>query len=220
MSCATLVIGGGGFIGAQLCPPDARFPAAVACHRAWPQLRAPRHPIASRGGGVRRRAILVRADSDSTPACCSSGGCAPCLCNGTEDVLRQSARGSARKPAVDRATVFALAAEFGLRLVHVSSGGTVYGEAVAYCRLPKITRTHPISPYGVTKLTLEKYAHLYAVTRGLDVVCLRPANAYGEGQRPFTGQGFIATAMASALRNDPVRHFWYEWCDPGLHPCA
>ncbi len=102
--------------------------------------------------------------------------------------------------------LFALAAEFGLRLVHVSSGGTVYGEA-AILPITEDHATHPISPYGVTKLTLEKYAHLYAVTRGLDVVCLRPANAYGEGQRPFTGQGFIATAMASALRNDPVRIF-------------
>lgn len=102
--------------------------------------------------------------------------------------------------------MFALAAELGLRLALVSSGGTVYGEAAA---LP-ITEEHvtrPISPYGVTKLTLEKYAHLYAVTRGLNVVCLRPANAYGEGQRPFVGQGFIATAMASAMRGEAVRIF-------------
>lgn len=100
--------------------------------------------------------------------------------------------------------LFSLAAEAGVRLVLVSSGGTVYGEAV---RLPIAEEhvTEPISPYGVTKLTLEKYAHLYAVTHGLNVVCVRPANAYGAGQRPFTGQGFIATAMAFAMRGEPVR---------------
>lgn len=102
--------------------------------------------------------------------------------------------------------LFAEAAERGGKVIFVSSGGTVYGEAI---RLPVCEDhpTRPISPYGVTKLTLENYAHLYAVTHGLKFVCLRPANAYGEGQRPFAGQGFIATAMASIMRGDPVRIF-------------
>ena len=102
--------------------------------------------------------------------------------------------------------LFAEVAAKGGKLIFVSSGGTVYGEAT---RLPirEDHPTKPISPYGVTKLTLENYAHLYAVTHGLKFVCLRPANAFGEGQRPFTGQGFIATAMASIMHGQPVRIF-------------
>jgi len=95
--------------------------------------------------------------------------------------------------------LFSEAADMGVKLVLVSSGGTVYGEAN---ELP-IRETHPtkpISPYGVTKLTLENYAYLYAATHGLKFVCVRPANAYGAGQKPFIGQGFIATAMASAMK--------------------
>ena len=102
--------------------------------------------------------------------------------------------------------LFAEVAAKGRRLVLVSSGGTVYGEGVT---LP-ITEDHPtlpISPYGVTKLTLEKYAYLYAVTHGLSVVYVRPSNAFGEGQPPFSGQGFVATAMASAMRGQGVRIF-------------
>lgn len=102
--------------------------------------------------------------------------------------------------------LFSEAASRGVKLVLVSSGGTVYGEAV---KLP-ICETHPtepISPYGVTKLTLENYAYLYAATHGLKYVCVRPANAYGVGQRPFVGQGFIATAMASAMRGMPIKIF-------------
>lgn len=98
------------------------------------------------------------------------------------------------------------AADRGTKLLLVSSGGTVYGEAI---ELP-IRETHPtkpISPYGVTKLTLENYAYLYAATRGLKFVCVRPANAYGVGQRPFVGQGFIVTAMASAMRDVPIKIF-------------
>lgn len=99
--------------------------------------------------------------------------------------------------------LFSEVADRGGKLVLVSSGGTVYGEAI---KLPirEDHPTKPISPYGVTKLTLENYAHLYAVTHGLKFVCVRPANAYGVGQRPFVGQGFIATAMASAMRGQPI----------------
>lgn len=90
------------------------------------------------------------------------------------------------------------------KLLLVSSGGTVYGEA-KHLPIREDHPTKPISPYGVTKLTLENYAHLYAATHGLKFVCVRPANAYGEGQRPFSGQGFIGTAMASALAGKPIR---------------
>ena len=94
--------------------------------------------------------------------------------------------------------LFSEAADRGVKLVLVSSGGTVYGEAI---KLP-ICETHPtkpISPYGVTKRTLENYAYLYAATHGLKFVCVRPANAYGVGQRAFVGQGFISTAMAEIV---------------------
>lgn len=103
------------------------------------------------------------------------------------------------------------------RLVVISSGGTVYGEP---CRLP-IPETHPtnpISPYGITKLAVEKYALMLHRLNGLPAIILRPGNAFGEGQRPFVGQGFIATAMASVLegktltlfgRNGTVRDYIY-----------
>ena len=102
--------------------------------------------------------------------------------------------------------LFSEAADRGVKLVLVSSGGTVYGEAI---ELPigEGHLTRPISPYGVTKLTLENYAYLYAITHGLKFVCVRPANAYGVGQRPFVGQGFIATAMASVMRGLPIKIF-------------
>jgi len=102
--------------------------------------------------------------------------------------------------------LFSELADRGGKLVLVSSGGTIYGEAI---KLPirEDHPTKPISPYGVTKLTLENYAYLYAVTHGLQFVCVRPANAFGVGQRPFLGQGFIVTAMASAMRGIPIKIF-------------
>lgn len=102
--------------------------------------------------------------------------------------------------------LFSEAANRGVKLVLVSSGGTVYGEAENF-PIPETHPTKPISPYGVTKLTLENYAYLYAATHGLKFVCVRPSNAYGVGQRPFIGQGFVATAIASAMKGIAVKIF-------------
>ncbi len=102
--------------------------------------------------------------------------------------------------------LFAETADSGRKLLFVSSGGTVYGEA-GTLPIREDHPTRPISPYGLTKLTLEGYAHLYAVTHGLKFVCVRPANAFGPGQKPFTGQGFIASAMTSMMRGLPVTVF-------------
>jgi len=89
------------------------------------------------------------------------------------------------------------------RLIVVSSGGTVYGHVD---RLPIIEEdaTCPISPYGITKLTIEKYAMMFHRLNGVPVTIVRPANAYGLGQRPFTGQGFIATAMGRIVHGEEV----------------
>lgn len=102
--------------------------------------------------------------------------------------------------------LFSEAALRGVKIILVSSGGTVYGDA-ATLPVNESYATKPISPYGVTKLTLENYAYLYAVTHNLQFVCVRPANAYGVGQRAFTGQGFIATAMTSIMRREQIKVF-------------
>lgn len=200
VSCATLVIGGGGFIGTRLVPLllDSGRRVTVLGRRAnpCPTLRTGAEYVAGDFG----RADVIRpllAAHDEVVHLAYATVPNTSYDNPLGDLLENL------PPTVQ---LFALAAELGLRVALVSSGGTVYGEAIAL-PITEEHATHPISPYGVTKLTLEKYAHLYAATHGLDVVCLRPANAYGVGQRPFTGQGFIATAMASALRSEPIRIF-------------
>jgi len=89
------------------------------------------------------------------------------------------------------------------KFVLVSSGGTVYGKG---CKVPikEDHQTNPISPYGISKLTAEKYAKMFDEIKSLPVVCVRPANAYGEGQKPFTEQGFIINAIASILRQQDI----------------
>lgn len=85
------------------------------------------------------------------------------------------------------------------KVVLISSGGVIYGP-VDKTPIGEDQATNPISPYGITKLAIEKYAQMFHITHGLPVLCARPGNAYGETQKPFIGQGFIATAIASILK--------------------
>ena len=92
------------------------------------------------------------------------------------------------------------------KVVLVSSGGTVYGHA-KQTPTPEHHETNPVSPYGITKLAIEKYGLMYHQLYGLPVVVVRPGNAFGEGQLPFRGQGFVATAAASILEGKAVTVF-------------
>lgn len=200
VTTATLVIGGGGFIGAHLVPMlmASGRRVSVLGRSSVPRTKLPAD-VSYVVGDFSDAALLRKLLAAHTEVVHLAYATVPNTSydNPLGDLLENL------PPTVQ---LFALSAEFRRRLVLVSSGGTVYGEALSL-PINESHSTHPISPYGVTKLTLEKYAHLYAVTHGLDAVSVRPANAYGEGQRPFTGQGFIATAMALSMRGEPVRIF-------------
>lgn len=102
--------------------------------------------------------------------------------------------------------VFAAAARHQAKLVLLSSGGTVYGQALT---LP-IRADHPLAPissYGLSKVAVENCAFYFVRAAGLKCVILRPGNAYGPGQIPFRGQGFVATAMATIMNGGTVRVF-------------
>lgn len=89
------------------------------------------------------------------------------------------------------------------KVVFISSGGTVYG-------IPSeqpIRESHPlnpISPYGISKLAIEKYLALYHHHFGLDYTILRLSNPFGPRQSPGRGQGVIATWLDKVVQGEPV----------------
>jgi UDP-glucose 4-epimerase len=102
--------------------------------------------------------------------------------------------------------VLAATARHQAKVVLLSSGGTVYGQAHTH----PIGPDHPLAPisaYGLTKVAVENCASYFARASGLKCVILRPGNAYGPGQIPFRGQGFVATAMATTMNGGTVRVF-------------
>ena len=67
------------------------------------------------------------------------------------------------------------------RVVFLSSGGTVYGNPV---RVP-IDEAHPTAPlcsYGIHKLAIEHYLHLYEMLHGLDYRVARVATSTGSAR--------------------------------------
>jgi UDP-glucose 4-epimerase len=89
-------------------------------------------------------------------------------------------------------------------VLFASSGGTVYGIP----REVPIRETHPTDPtcsYGIGKLAIEKYLHLYHELHGLEYRILRIANPYGEEQRTTGIQGAVAVFLARAMEGEPIR---------------
>jgi len=77
------------------------------------------------------------------------------------------------------------------KVVFASTGGALYGDTDNR-PTPETEATKPISPYGVTKLSIEQYLHYYHEILQLPFVVLRYANVYGPRQDPYGEAGVVA----------------------------
>jgi UDP-glucose 4-epimerase len=77
------------------------------------------------------------------------------------------------------------------QVIFASTGGAIYGEQEAF-PAGEGHPARPVSPYGVAKLSFERYLYYYHVTYGLAVTSLRYANVYGERQSPHGEAGVVA----------------------------
>lgn len=81
------------------------------------------------------------------------------------------------------------------KIIFASSGGAIYGNCN---RLPirEEDAAAPISLYAVQKLMVEEYLMYVNRVHEINTIILRIANPFGPYQKPFTGQGIIATFLA------------------------
>jgi UDP-glucose 4-epimerase len=88
------------------------------------------------------------------------------------------------------------------KVVFISSGGYVYGNPK---RVPvaEDDDTNPICAYGIHKLSIEKYLHLFHHMNNLEYGVLRVSNAYGIGQL-VNRQGVIASFVHRAANHQPL----------------
>jgi len=86
------------------------------------------------------------------------------------------------------------------KIIFASTGGAIYGEQ-DYFPADENHPANPLSPYGVAKLTIEKYLHFYKEVYGISFVALRYANVYGPRQNPFGEAGVVAIFTERLLEN-------------------
>lgn len=83
--------------------------------------------------------------------------------------------------------------------IYISSAA-VYG-VPTYLPTDEKHIANPISPYGLSKLTGERYSLLYHDLYGLHVICIRPFNIFGPGQMNNSYSGVITKFMDN-IKND------------------
>lgn len=92
--------------------------------------------------------------------------------------------------------------KYGLKKVIFSStGGAIYGEQ-DFFPADENHPMRPLSPYGITKLTTEKYLFFYKEIYGIDHVILRYANIYGPRQNPHGDAGVVAIFTLKMLKGE------------------
>ena len=90
-----------------------------------------------------------------------------------------------------------------VRLLFLSSGGTIYG-------IPEEIPVHerhrfaPISSYGIVKATIEMYLELYSRRHGLRPISIRASNPYGPLQGNVGVQGIIGTFLSRVQDGQPI----------------
>ncbi len=87
------------------------------------------------------------------------------------------------------------------RFLFASTGGAIYGDSDVL-PTPETEPTRPVSPYGISKLAVEKYLYYYEMQYGFRAVCLRYGNVFGPRQNPHGEAGVIAIFLNKLLAGE------------------
>jgi len=187
-----LVLGAGGFIGRALVESLA--------HSGHHVLAATRRPTTFRDERVVNRVSEFSCVGDFLPLL----GEIDCVIHAASTSTPGS---SAARPQLDgnlRSTLGLLEAlqEFpASRLMYISSGGSLYGDAEK-----PMTEEAPLRPrsyHAAGKIAAEYFVRAWAHQYSGTAIILRPSNIYGPGQKPGFGFGVIPTALHCVLEGAP-----------------
>ncbi len=90
------------------------------------------------------------------------------------------------------------------KVVYSGTGGALFGEP-SYLPVDEVHPIDPISPYGISKHTVEHYLFAYHHNHGLNYTVLRYPNVYGPRQDPHGEAGVVAIFSLQMLsRQQPV----------------
>lgn len=90
-----------------------------------------------------------------------------------------------------------------VHFIFASSGGAIYGEA----HLGPQDENHsefPQNPYGVAKLSIDRYLHAFNHQYGLTYTSMRFSNVYGPRQGLLGEAGVVSVFMGRAMASKPL----------------
>ena len=205
MNC--LVLGGGGFIGLNLCEG-----LLLKGHRVR-VFERPRLRIEGDAGKMTKDTVLsalewVEGDfANPTDIGSAVAGCDVIfhlICTTLPKSSNDNPGYDIESNVISTVGLLDAARRNGAKkIVFISSGGTVYG-IPQKIPIPEAHPTDPVCSYGITKLAIEKYLYLYHHLYGMDYCVLRVANPFGERQRVASTQGAIAVFLHQALKNETI----------------
>lgn len=195
-----LVTGGGGFIGSNLVEYLLKFGAKHV------------RVLDNLSNGSRSQNIqpfknyenyeFIEGDITDLSVCLKS-------CEGIDYVLHQAAIGSVPRSiefplrthhsnATGFLNMLEAAKSKGVKRMVFASSSSVYGDSK---QLPKVEENigNPISPYAVSKLTNELYAHVFHLCYGLELVGLRYFNVFGPRQDPYGAYAAVIPLFAKSM---------------------
>jgi len=87
------------------------------------------------------------------------------------------------------------------KFIFSSSGGAIYSPD---SKIPTAEKEveNPLTPYGISKLTVEKYLGFYGNIHGLDYASLRYSNVYGPRQNSKGEAGVVAVFIDKILNKE------------------
>ncbi len=97
--------------------------------------------------------------------------------------------------------VLIAARDAGVRRVVYAASSSAYGDVEGETAVAKheAMPPHPISPYGVAKLTGEYYCQMFTTVYGLETVCLRYFNVFGPRQDPKSQYAAVIPLFIQAI---------------------
>lgn len=117
----------------------------------------------------------------------------------------QNIYNDAKENVLTAISLLELFSEKGIRVIYLSSAGSVYG--IHDAPVNEGSTVNPISAYGLSKLTIENYISLYHKNKSLSFDILRLSNIYGLGQLNSKPQGVIS-AIADSYVNQKTFKIW------------
>jgi UDP-N-acetylglucosamine/UDP-N-acetylgalactosamine 4-epimerase len=137
-------------------------------------------------------------------------------CSGVEVILHQAALGSVPRSIEDplncndnnvcgQLNMLKAACDAQVKRIVYASSSAVYGDAPG---LPKVEDIYgkQLSPYAVSKMVNELYAHVFTQLYGLETIGLRYFNVFGPRQDPDGAYAAVIPHWISALRSGETVH--------------